>query len=228
MLYDFAIERVEASGHALTLDRLEASLAEEWIECMQYFRARGEYARFRTFSLRTISVDSWGDFPTVEQQMKGAVSKQLFRFVADKGIANATAPAATRYAVIRGSMLLHLSQFVRICDNSPIIFPVAVAARAQGHGRDFLQLYQYLREWGLACDRPGYRVRPKLHYFAELVEAITVQRENPRRQDLFNAESFLGKIKNVGRRVHRRKAPQRICQRRRLHLLARWAKRRQD
>ena len=159
--------------------------------------------------------------------MKGAASKQLFRFAAHKAVAKASSPAATRYAQVRGSMTWHLLSFVDLCDHRPIILNPGDASTLQQHGRNFLSLYQYLREWAQSCGRPGYRVRPKLHYFAELCEQITVTRENPRRQDLFNAESFLGKIKNVGRNVHRRQAPQRMCQRRRIRLLARWSKRRQ-
>ena len=157
--------------------------------------------------------------------MKGAPSKQLFRWAAQKAIAKGNSPVASRYALLRGSMAWHILYFVELCDHRPIILTPVDAASLQEHGRAFLSLYQHLREWASVSGRSAYHVRPKLHYFAELVEDLTVTRENPRRQDLFNAESFLGKIKNVGRKVHRRKAPQRICQRRRLHLLSRWQKR---
>ena len=68
LVVDSALERIHANADTVTLERLEASLTEEWIDCLQYFRARGEYASFLPFTLRTFGVDSWEDVPSVEKK----------------------------------------------------------------------------------------------------------------------------------------------------------------
>ncbi len=226
LLQDSAIERIQANGDVVTIARLSASLQAEWLDCLAYFRARGEPVNMRPWDLNTISFQAWDDVPTIEKKMKGAVCKQIFRFAAHKAVAKASSPAASRYAVVRGSMAWRALAFFELCDTKPIILTAADAGELQQHGREFLSLYAYLREWSDSCGRAAYGLRPKLHYFAEMVEELSFSRENPRRQDLFNAESYLGKVKNVGRRVHRRQAPKRICHRLRIKMLSRWSKRR--
>ena len=115
------------------------------------------------------------------------------------------AQAWTLTAVLKTPLLQIRLKLQKRLEQLPIILTDVQALELQNLGRQFLSLYQFLREWAIASNRAAYGVRPKLHYFAEMIEGLPSSRQNPRRQDLFNAESFLGKVKNVGRKVHRRK-----------------------
>ena len=48
-----------------------------------------------------------------------------------------------------------------------------------------------------------FRLRPKLHYFAHLLNFVAHTKLNPRRYDLFGAEDFMGKVKKLVKRVHK-------------------------
>jgi hypothetical protein len=65
-------------------------------------------------------------------------------------------------------------------------------------------------------------VRPKLHYFAHLLLELVVTFENPRRQDLFSAEDYIGKIKRIGSMCHRSVVGLRVVQRLSNLLCLRW------
>jgi hypothetical protein len=68
------------------------------------------------------------------------------------------------------------------------------------------------------------QVRPKLHYFAHTLEHVLKTRENPRRQDLFGAEDYIGRIKKIGCRTHRLVCPLRVVERLLILKSHRWHK----
>ncbi len=137
LLQDSAIERIQANGDVVTIARLSASLQAEWLDCLAYFRARGEPVNMRPWDLNTISFQAWDDVSTIEKKMKAAVCKQIFRFAAHKAVAKASSPAASRYAVVRGSMAWRALAFFELCDTKPIILTAADAGELQQHGREF-------------------------------------------------------------------------------------------
>jgi hypothetical protein len=65
-------------------------------------------------------------------------------------------------------------------------------------------------------------IRPKLHYFAEMLLEMEKTRENPRRQDLLGAEDYIGKMKKVGGKCHRTTVSLRIVQKIVVLMSQRW------
>jgi len=91
----------------------------------------------------------------------------------------------------------------------------------------FLLAYQVLAAEAVERAEPGYKLRPKLHYFGHTVEELGDTRENPRREDLFGFEDMVGKVKKTASACDRRQVMLRFAQRRLMFLKQRWAKVRQ-
>ena len=87
------------------------------------------------------------------------------------------------------------------------------AAAAKANGEACLKYYQLLAAEALQEERAAYKVRPKLHAMAHLFMNLPATRENPRRQDVFGAEDFIGRIKKVANKCHRSQAHVRVIQR---------------
>ena len=98
-------------------------------------------------------------------------------------------------------MLWYLKDVIEVMDKSGLILTREQAERIQESGHNFLTIYQKLAEMAFAAGVCSYKLRPKLHYFAHTVDEVTDTLENPRRQDLFLAEDFIGKVKRVGKKM---------------------------
>ena len=104
--------------------------------------------------------------------------------------------------------------------------PQASADLVCDRGELFLMSYQALHEGALTQNRAAYKLRPKLHYAWHMFDTLRRTRENPRRQDLFDSEDFIGKLKRIASKTHRRTAPLRTVQRMIVFLSHRWHTRR--
>jgi hypothetical protein len=102
--------------------------------------------------------------------------------------------------------------------------PLDVAGRCADFGDLFLKSYQALAVDAVRCGRVAYKLRPKLHYCWHLFSELRRTGENPRRQDLFDAEDYIGKIKRVAAKCHARTASLRTVQRIIAFLVHRWHK----
>ena len=106
---------------------------------------------------------------------------------------------------------------------SPIFFlNENEATEACSSGWLFLRSYQALAR--LAHDRKLtlFKLRPKLHYFAHVLLALAVTRENPRRRELNTAEDFMGRIKLIGKATNRMNSSAAIVERIMVCYVQRW------
>jgi hypothetical protein len=124
-------------------------------------------------------------------------------------------------------MAVSLATAIRLMDAStgPWMNPDAAKEVAR-HGKLFLRVYHFLAVQAQSQGRCAYKLRPKLHYMWHMFDSVERTGENPRRQDLFDAEDFIGKIKKVANSTHVRNAPLRTIQRYLLFVKHRWRKRR--
>lgn len=119
-----------------------------------------------------------------------------------------------------------LSRCLTLFDKCGLLLTEAEAAEAQGYGFQFLRDYSRLASDALLSLRCAYKFRPKFHYFWHLLHELPVTLENPRRQDLFGAEDFVGRVKKVACKCHRGTAHLNVIRRVLLILSHRWDKRR--
>ena len=63
-----------------------------------------------------------------------------------------------------------------------------------------------------------------MHMLRASQKRAFLRKLNPRRQDLFLAEDFIGKVKRVGKKCHKRLVSLRAAQRRVILMATKWAK----
>ena len=122
----------------------------------------------------------------------------------------------------RGSMMWALYDFVVLLDNADIYLTTSQAERACWLGNHFLLFYQKLAGHAYDKNESRYKLRPKFHYFAELLRHMKRTKQNPRRYHLFTAEDFMGRVKHIGRKCHKRTVCKRIVQRLIVFYLHTW------
>ena len=167
--------------------------------------------------------------PVIEKKMKAAHSKLCFLFLAHKAVSiYSTGVDTSPYSKTRAAMAWALADTIQTFDREGkqrFLSDVAVARVVQ-HGWLFLRLYQFMAATALVTRRVAFKTRPKLHYFAHLLLDVAATAENPKTQDLFDGEDYIGKIKKVASRCHRRGCYLSLCLRLLLFWSHRWHKRR--
>ena len=123
-------------------------------------------------------------------------------------------------------MAWSLSRCLTLFDKCGLLLTEAEAAEANLHGMQFLRDYSRLASNALLEQRCAYKLRPKLHYFWHMLNEIAASLENPRRQALFGAEDFVGRVEKVACKCHRGTAHLNVIRRVLLILTHRWDKRR--
>ena len=215
LLYDFAIARP---------GDMTNNLQALYREMRAWFRDRGVPCNVRPWGKTTISWSSSNDYPTLEGNIKASASKLIFLWASWKAVQIVeTGENTSDYSRMRATMAWNLSRFVAILDAEPLFLSDDAAFAACHHGHAFLICYQQLAFDAIVAKVAAYKLRPKLHYFAHTVLELIVTFENPRRQDLFAAEDFIGRIKKIGSKCHRSTTPLRVCQHILLALGQRWA-----
>ncbi len=90
------------------------------------------------------------------------------------------------------------------------------------HGTKFLITYRYLARLTLCVGKRRYRLRPKLHYIHHtLLDALTWP-VNPGFLTCFLDEDFMGKVKSIASKCHKRQVSARTLQRYKIILTRRW------
>jgi hypothetical protein len=92
-------------------------------------------------------------------------------------------------------MITSLVSFLNVCGVAGGLFTAEEASKVQQQGRSFLLSYQTLAEEAYSTWQALWKLRPKIHYFAHMVEELPSTLENPGRCDTFDWESFVGTIK---------------------------------
>ena len=119
-------------------------------------------------------------------------------------------------------MITSLVSFLNVCGVAGGLFTAEEASKVQQQGRSFLLSYQTLAEEAYSTWQALWKLRPKIHYFAHMVEEWPSTLENPGRCDTFDWESFIGTIKAIGAKTHRKTIAHRTCQRYMLLLACKW------
>ena len=141
------------------------------------------------FTSRTISWEDNNDYPTLESRVKGSNCKIIFVWLAYKMIQIvASGKDVSPEAKLRAAAMWSLLAFIKICDHGDIFLEDAEASKAEQLGNYFLAAYQKMADAALTSNDCLFRLRPKLHYFAHLLNFVAHSRLNPRRYDLFGAE----------------------------------------
>jgi hypothetical protein len=179
----------------------------------------------------------WGDtpphktIPTLEKKMKASSTRKVAVWILNVVVDEATTAYSGQgcaggrsldYLVERGAMAWNLLRFLDIIEREGVIMSDAAAEQAQKCGELFLLHWTSLAAKAGNDNRAGYKLRPKLHYFAHLIEELTHTYENPRRQELSLAEDFIGKMKRIGKKCHRKKVSIEAVKRRLLVHASRW------
>ena len=201
---------------------LDVSLKSLWLEMKAWLKDRGVTCNVKCFKKSTL-VDKAHDFPSLKAEIKASQSKLIFLRVARKAIDVSHEGEESGYNHLRATTCWNLLQVVRIFDDHEGPFlPEDAAKAAADHGELFLVTYQTLAASAIAFGRTAWRVRPKLHYAAHTFDEVRRTGENPRRQDLFDAEDFIGKVKRVASKCHGATASLRTVQRMIVFLCERW------
>ena len=124
------------------------------------------------------------------------------------------------------NLLTKFMTFCQILDRADLFLTDDQALRARCAGRDTLLLYQRLAEDSYSRSERMWKLRPKMHYFMHIIESLPTTFENPARADAFAWEDFMGRIKRIAAKTHRRSASLRVVQRWLLLLSQRWHQRR--
>ena len=99
------------------------------------------------------------------------------------------------------------------------------AQKAQRYGRLYLIVYQHLSYWSHQENYLLYKMRPKMHYVAHVIEDLTLFYENPVLCDSFGWEDFVGKIKKIAIKTHKCTTNMEATLRYLLFLAGRWHRR---
>ncbi len=121
---------------------------------------------------------------------------------------------------------LALKRFIQICDRADVFMSQEEADDSYKSGYFFLQCYARLAKAAIEENRCLYRLKPKFHYFAHMLRMIRWYRWNPKKFDLFQAEDFMGKIKECVNTCHRSTASSTFIFRYLRFLQHRWQKNR--
>lgn len=208
-------------------DDLADALFELWKECKRWHKDRKITCPVRKFTPRTLSWSSNNDYPTIESRIKGANSKLITLWGCHASIEIANQFPSEQASLI-GTAAWGFLKFVYICDHSGMFFTREEADDAFEAGHMFLLAYQKLAWASYQNEECLWKVRPKTHYFMELLFHIKQTRRNPKYYDLFGAEDYMGKVKKCGTKTHRSTTSQRTLQRLWIFLSHRWWKERRN
>ena len=125
----------------------------------------------------------------------------------------------------RAEMLNTFVSFCSVLDSAGHWLTDEEASVAACAGRAHLVYYQALAEDAHAANLCLWKLRPKTHYLAHVIEELPKTFENPKYLDLFAWEDFVGRIKRIAAKTHRATSHLRTVQRWMLLVTSRWGQR---
>jgi hypothetical protein len=167
------------------------------------------------FSTASIGRDSGNTFPELSSNFKAAHVKVVISFMAHLSLQMPPTPRCKLIAV----MFWGLAEFLHTLDRAGRWMLDSEVARATRGGYAFLDTYLWLST--LSLSRALYKVTPKFHYLTHHIDDLR-SGANPRFQHVFLDEDFMGKLRRLGSKCHRRLAPLRMLQRWSLFMANRW------
>jgi hypothetical protein len=187
-----------------------------------WLRDRRLSCSMKRWGLRTICYES-GEFPTLASYVKGAKTRLILKWAADEAEWLVANVSDTHRGRTRAKMMRCLVTAIRVCERSDTVFLSDADCTTFVHNsRAFLLHLQSEVEASSAAGELLFKLRPKLHYWAESVEHVSRNFENPAHFDCFDWESFVGRIKRIVCRTHRLAASRRAVERYLIALAVRW------
>ena len=202
---------------------LDAALFLLWRKMKRWFKARKVTCSVKCFSKKVLGWDGQNTYPSLASFIKGAHVKLIIIWLANENI-NVVNDGidVNPHAQLRATCNFAFVKFITILDGGGLFVMDPDRDNAVKWGKAYLLCYQALAATAYEAELCLYKIRPKMHYFAHLLIELGLSGENPRRYDLFGAESFMGKIRKLGSQCHRANMPLRILHRYLLFLGHRW------
>ena len=204
----------------------ELNLALWWLQFKfkVWLKEKRLTVSMKAWSTRTICLEKFADYPTLASYIKGATCRLVLKWLADEANLVVTSGADTSAGAIRRArMLSNLVGAIRISEATAELFMSRDVCDTYVRAcRCFLLDLQCEAEIAQAIGVSLFKVRPKLHYWAESLYTVSSTRENPAAFDAFDWESFVGKIKRIVTKTHRRSACLRVVERYLLLCCVRW------
>ncbi len=124
------------------------------------------------------------------------------------------------------AVLFHaLAQFTHILAHAPLVLDQATADQACYYGLRYLVVYKYLAISAYQSRQRLWKIRPKNHYIMHTCLEMKETLLNPFCWTCFMDEDFMGKVKRLSQKCHRRTVSLRTIQRYRLLVAVRWHRR---
>ena len=233
LITDEAEDRLSKMPSA-TLGDMDRVLDQMAGEFTTWTKANGVFVSRPRWSRRTVGLgEDTSAVPSLQKTIKASMCRRMLFWALNFAVEQAShveaglvVPVrAAEYVLEKGAMAWHLHRCLEIAEHAEVIFTDQQAEEAQACGNNFLNYWVSLAEKAALANRPAFKLRPKLHYFAHTLEDLTETFENFRRQDLFLAEDFVGKIKKLGQMCHRKVIKMEVVRRRLVFYAIRWWRR---
>ena len=204
----------------------DETLRRLWLEQRDFCKKHKLDCPPRVFSMTALGRGtSSREYPIVESQVKGAQMKPMMFFLAEL-TRKQDVPGCTPQAQYRSVCMYGACEFIYTLESETRWMNPENARRAWRGGRLMLQTYQVLAADALRQNRCLYKIRPKLHDVAHIVEHLASAGavENPLFWQNFNEEDFIGKITDIAGSCNIRTAMLRCLQRYLIELMSSWDK----
>eukprot|EP00969_Alexandrium_andersonii_P237953 10503060-Alexandrium_andersonii.AAC.1 len=210
-----------------TRDGMDEGFKYLWAHCRQWCARHGMSCRGRLpFSLDKLSRQSKGHWPCIANSVKAMQVKNMLYWLADiapefQGRDDESYNYGTS-AVVEAALWSAATWFhTLLTARSKTWLDGDECAKARTAGATFLKAYQWLSF--VLQGEALFRVKPKFHYLAHIVEDTSNM--NPISYMCLDMESFLGTMKKTGKGTHARSIMHRTVQRYLSFLHVRWANR---
>jgi hypothetical protein len=161
--------------------------------------------------------------PDLHSCIKATTVKLLVCFLAQ--YTGRRVRAGDVYAETRATCLWSASEFMHVCDRAGAVLSDAQKLRLENLGK--LHSMSFFAMYDLA-GKGSFHIRPKLHYWEEMVLQTVELGLNPKHLACWGEESLLGRIKRVSQRCHGKTMLATSMKRYSLALSRRWEKRRKS
>jgi hypothetical protein len=136
--------------------------------------------------------------PELATNIKATTVKLLVSFLAD--YLGQRIVVGNHYSELRATCFWSASEFMALCDKCDVVLSTAQICRLEYLGR--LHSLTYISLHNIRLGTLLYGLRPKHHYWEELIIQTKELKLNPKHLGCWGEESLLGRIKRVAQRCH--------------------------
>ena len=110
-----------------------------------------------------------------------------------------------------------------VCHNHGLMLSTDVRRSLIEHAMVYMQLYLELAQRSLRQRKSRWKLRPKCHYWHEILLQLQTCPINPAATSCWGGEEFVGRVARVVRKLHRQSCDRRIVDRYLASLTQVWA-----